>query len=337
VVLCDVPDVPDAALESLAGYLRRGNTLMVFPGPSIDASFYNQMLARKWGFLPAEFGQPSGDATQSDKFITLQPRSSAHPFKHPIVDLWNDDATGDPTSSHFFRILPLHPLPAAPTDQGDAGQPRVVLSYADDAGTPAVMERSWGAGRVVQFSSTASTKWNDLPAHAGLFVPLIRRTLGWAMQQQDRALNVTVGDTFTFHPPSTTLNQEATITRVGAAEGEKSTRPVEFVNHLPTLSYSDTNIAGAYDLELAGKTSKFAVQQRSSSSVIDSESSLIDLAPPDIDKLSQSADVVLPGQSLADKISGRRAGAEFWLPLLMIALVLATAETFLAHWFSLPK
>jgi hypothetical protein len=332
VILCDVPGLPANTLESLAGYLRRGNTLMVFPGPDIDTSFYNKILAQQWGFLPAKFGDPVGDPAQTDKFSTLQ---HTH-FIHPIVDLWNDSASGNPAAAHFFRILPLQPQPA-PSDQPDAGEAHVVMTYENEAGTPAVMERRWGTGRVIQFSSTASTSWNDLPAHAGLFVPLIRRTLGWAMQQQDRALNVTVGDTLFLHPPASTLDEQAVITPIGATENQRFTRPIEFIDRLPTLSFPDTEIAGAYNVDLAGKTLKFAVQQRASTSMIDSESSLNVLAPKDTQKLSQSADVVLPGQPILEKVANERAGGEFWLPLIVIAIALATLETLVAHWFGLPK
>jgi hypothetical protein len=333
IALCDVPDVPASMLESLASFLRRGNALLVFPGPDIDANFYNQTLARQWNFLPAEFGPAIGDAKQTEKFLSLQRKD----FTHPVVDLWNDPAAGELSNAHFFRVLPLHPLPAPSPDQADAGEPRVMLTYTDDAQTPAVMERAFGAGRVVQFSSTASTKWNDLPAHAGLYLPLLRRTLGWAMQQQDRKLNVTVGDPLVFHPAADTLNQQAVIRRVGAAEGEQTSRPVEFIDHLPTLSFADTNLAGAYDIDLAGKNIKFAVQPKSSTSATDSESSLVDLAPPDIDLLRKSADVVLPGQSLTETLAAQQSGAELWTPIILIALILATLETVLAHWFSVPK
>ena len=41
-----------------------------------------------------------------------------------------------------------------------------------------LVERDYGHGRVVLFASTADTEWNDLGARAGVWVPLVQRTLG---------------------------------------------------------------------------------------------------------------------------------------------------------------
>ena len=44
-----------------------------------------------------------------------------------------------------------------------------------------------------------------------------------------------------------------------------------------------------------------------------------------------------PNASLKDQVQRERSGAEFWLPIVMLALLVAGAETFLAQWFSRAK
>jgi hypothetical protein len=41
--------------------------------------------------------------------------------------------------------------------------------------------------------------------------------------------------------------------------------------------------------------------------------------------------------SLRKVVEEQRVGAEFWLPLAILVLLLAGAETFLAQWFSRSK
>ena len=80
-------------------------------------------------------------------------------------------------------------------------------------------------------------------------------------------------------------------------------------------------------------TIKFAAQADNA------ESNLAELPQAQKDLLAQSAHVVdwVPGVSLEQTISQQRTGTELWMPIALLALALATAETFLAHWFSRPK
>ena len=84
----------------------------------------------------------------------------------PISIRPNDPGSGTLSSARFFQAYILKPPSVAPrvtapsAPEGDsrsrskdasppeAGDPSVILNFAD--GTPAIMERTWGLGRVVQ-------------------------------------------------------------------------------------------------------------------------------------------------------------------------------------------
>ena len=57
VILANVPDFSDATLKATQDYLRRGGGLMVFPGPRVNANFYNEQLFKKTKLLPAELAE----------------------------------------------------------------------------------------------------------------------------------------------------------------------------------------------------------------------------------------------------------------------------------------
>jgi hypothetical protein len=101
------------------------------------------------------------------------------------------------------------------------------------------------------------------------------------------------------------------------------------------LQYDGTDLSGIYEVGL-GETRgalRFAAQSDAS------ESSLDELSSEQRKLLSASAQVVewAPNVSLKNQVQYSRSGAEFWLPIVILALLVAGAETFLGQWFSRPK
>jgi hypothetical protein len=202
-----------------------------------------------------------------------------------------------------------------------------VLKYAD--GTPAVMERPWGLGRVVLFSSTADTAWNDLPVRLA-FVPLLHRTLGAIVSRQDEGLNIRVGEKFarrvapefldkdvTFFPPRQTMVRDL--------------RRVEMANGWPTVQFEQTDLAGLYDAKIAEPAHQFgrAVRPRR---IEPRRTSPAQLNTP-------HANVRVGPRASGRRGWWRKAGQalEFWLPILIACLALAAVETFLGQWFRRSK
>jgi hypothetical protein len=333
VILANVSDFSDATLNDIQSYLRRGGGLMIFPGDRVNASFYNGQLFKRTKVLPAELGPARGQADQDEKFFTFQEKG----YENPIVSIWNDPASGKLSSARFFKVfdLRLEPATNAPagpaTGLSDAGPSQIVLRYQDSA--PAIVERSWGLGRVVLFSSTADTAWNDLPVRLA-WVPLLYRTLGFVVSRQDEGLNIRVGDKFTRRLSPEFLGKEATFFPPRQT-ATRDLRRVEMVNGWPTLQFDQTDQAGLYDAKIVepALSLKFAAQSDSA------ESSLDELSPAQLNTLKDVANVVTwtPSLSLKGLVERGRTGLEFWLPVLVVCLLLAGVETFLGQWFSRSK
>ena len=347
IVLADVGDLSARSMESIAAYLRRGGGLLVFPGPHTNAAFYNKELLGHYHFLPASLGDAHGDAAQGsdNKGFTIQVAR----YEHPLVTLWNDPASGTLGSARFYRAFTLQPAPAADHTKeapgkpkaDPAGDPQVVLRFADNS--PMLMERTWGAGRVLLFASTANTAWNDLPVRPA-FVPLLYRTLASVVNRKDERLNVPVGGRFSLPVEPEALGKEATVTPpLPPMSGSDKTKPeeahdqrrIEMVGDTATLQYEDTDIAGSYKVAMPGEGAagyRFAVQADTR------ESHLEDLTQAQIDQLSPVNLVRwTPSVNLKDSANRARRGAEFWLPFALLALACAVAEMVLADWFSKSK
>ncbi len=328
VVLANVTDVSNRTLENIDAYLQRGGGLVVFPGNNTRAAFYNERMFEKHRWLPAAFGALQGDETNDEVFRRLQGKD----FNHAIASVWRDPAAGSPAAARFYKSYELQPDTRGATDL--AGEPLVILNYAD--GSPAVMERSWGQGRVIQFSSTADTAWNDLAVHPGIFVPLIRRSIGSIVQQQDDALNVPAGQKFIYRASPELLGRDAVISPPGGEEAAKDIRRIELLDRSAALQFEETGIGGAYRVEIGTDPAtilKFAAQPDAS------ESRLEPITQAQKESLAGAANVVdfTPGVSLEAVIEQQRVGTELWYPLAIMLLALAMAETCLAHWFSRSK
>ena len=196
------------------------------------------------------------------------------------------------------------------------------------------MERPWGLGRVVLFSSTADTAWNDLPVRPS-FVPLIHRTLGSIVARQDESLNLKVGEKFSRRVGPEFLDKDAMFFKPRQRDAARDLRRIAMVNGWPAVQYDQTDFAGAFDVSVADPplSLKFATQPDSA------ESSLEELSPAQLTTLKDVARVIpwTPNISLKGYAEKERSGLEFWLPIVVLVLVLAGVETFLGQWFSRSK
>jgi hypothetical protein len=327
VVLANVAELPEVVLVGLERYLRAGGGLMVFPGGKINPTFYNAKMFAERSFLPAAFGEPRGNAEQQDQFFHLQGKG----YDHPIVSLWRDPAAGSLATAHFQRALALLPAKTA-SPRTEAGPPAVILAYAD--GQPAVMERMWGYGRVIQFSSTADSAWNDLCIRP-VFVPLVHRLIGALVTRQDDHLNVRVGSRLSAVMPADLLGRDVRIQSPGE-KGATNLRRIALAEGLPLLQFDETETAGVYEAFQGEDTlplRRFAAQSDPA------ESHLEELSAVDLKTFDGVAQLIRwsPEMSLRGRLERERTGAEFWLALILAALGVAVAETVLGNRWSVSR
>lgn len=334
VILANIVDLSPTATSALETWVRTGGGLMVFPGSRISAAFYNDRLYAQTGLLPAAFGEPRGeqiDETKAERpstYFVLQGKG----YTHRVTLPWADPKNGTLSTAQFYRAFPL--LPARPNAlAGESGPAAVVLSFAD--GSPAIMERAFGAGRVLQFSSTADTGWNDLPIRP-VFVPLMHRALGYLLARAEDRYNTRAGTPFSMACGAELAGRESRVIAPGQALDSAPPRRLDMQNQTPVLRHEDTSIAGAYRVQFPenGQADfRFAVQSDPS------ESALVELPASDLRQLDQVAPVIRwsPGVDLRGVIQQDRAGTELWLPALFAVLGIVLAETVLANRWSRSK
>lgn len=102
-------------------------------------------------------------------------------YASPVFEAFAASGTGDFASAHIFQHRMLRVA-------GDSG----ILAWYDD-GTPALVERSVGQGRVLIWSSSIDDYWTDLPMQP-VFLPLMRQIARHTGRFSDSKPWFTAGD-----------------------------------------------------------------------------------------------------------------------------------------------
>jgi len=315
VCLLDPLPLAPSAWESLAQYVRRGGGLALFLGHNADLASFDNPTARRLtgGKLDRQWRSPG------DVFLTLRDLS------HPLLAPFRDVATSVPWDRFpVYRHWGLEDVvPPA----------RIVATYSNRQ--PAIVETSWGRGRVLTMTTPVSDParargrqtWNELPTgdDAWPYVVLVHEMVRYLAGAGGTKLNYLAGETAALpnvrdkHPERyqlfTPLDQPQDVT---ADEGQ--------------LVVSFTELPGAYRLKgflQQPMVRGFAVN------LPDSASQLARLDPAALDDLlgagryqyARNQDDIVLG------VGEARLGREFYPFLLPLLALILGLEHLLANRF----
>jgi hypothetical protein len=171
VVLANVPGFPagrDASgrpvfpqVEALERYVREGGGLAIFLGDRIQPEFYNGPLyAAGAGLNPLKLGDPPRAAPDPARFARLTPDTMG---ASPMLRLFAAQGEAFCRLIRFYAFVPGTLPDVAPAGGGPAGPPRLLAAFDDLARSPAAVERPYGRGRVILWTTAADANWSDWP------------------------------------------------------------------------------------------------------------------------------------------------------------------------------
>jgi len=200
ILLLNVPAPPRAFSEKLRqAAMQRGAGILIALGDHVDPDAYNESLG---DLLPrplhliktaAEPGTP-GAEDHAARFGVLE-------WTHPLFRVFGPAEREGLESARTFRYALLKP----------EGQAHTLASYDD--GAPALIEKGFGAGRVLLYTSSASRTWTDWPIRVS-FLPVLQQAVSWladALEQRQPAVAM--------------VGEERTLTAAGGARVEKVLGP----------------------------------------------------------------------------------------------------------------
>ena len=172
VLLNDTRSPDEGASRALLAFVKAGGGLVIVAGEASESSSWQGPAA---DLLPGPWGGPIDRS--ADWGATL----SFLDYGHPIFELFNAPHSGDFSPARFFRYRPF-----------DSGVEQGVLARFDD-GTVALAEKNLGKGKILVWTSTFDTFWNDL-ALQPVFLPFVHQLILYAADYVETKEWNSVGD-----------------------------------------------------------------------------------------------------------------------------------------------
>jgi hypothetical protein len=170
VVVNDRPVPGGNSSSALRSFVERGGGLLVVMGERIR---WPSELA---DLLPGAFTQPL------DRAEGRGGRLGHLDYDHPVFEIFRGPRTGDFTGARFFRSRDIQ------LADGEAGR---VLARFDD-GSVALVEQQVGDGRVLVWTSTMDTFWNDL-VQQPVFLPFMHQLVRYVSGRSETVAAFTAG------------------------------------------------------------------------------------------------------------------------------------------------
>jgi len=317
VALCNVRRFTREEAAVLASYVRSGGGLLVTLGDQVQVDSYNLHLggeALSQRVLPARLDQavPVG-------VYAFAPQE----YRHPIVAPFAGHERSGLLTTPIWKYVraELRPSSAA----------RIALAYNN--GDPAIVEESFGRGRVILLTTAISpdsldrgtdppTPWTALTTWPS-FPPLVQEMLAFAVRRQFEARNVLVGEPLDGSLANAHSLAALTIRTPG---GEAQRVPLQHAGDSSTWSFPGTGVSGMYAADFASATNP---SQRFAVNLLPRES---DLDRFDSDLLPDAFD---PEFRLGKTDTGLPSTkpSQYFRYLLGLVLVLLLTETTLAWYF----
>jgi hypothetical protein len=336
IAITDAAGFSDRVAASLRNYDYSVGSLVLFLGESARPDEYLTLADPEMGrpLLPARITGFVGKSVEFDAPETPPAvRLSGYDYNHPVVRQFQDAKDGDLSAASFYKYAEVV------VDETDPDV-RVLLWF--DNGDPYLIERRFGRGVVLLFTSSADLRWSNLPLKP-VFLPLVHRLTYWLAKRGSTAHELTAGDEIRYPVPARLASAELQIQRAGGEA--KVVRPVlagipgeRGGTKLPTIVDDETAQAGIYRLLApagAGEEpgAHELIQTQFCVNGDPRESDLTPLSDKVLRSLFKATDVkyVKANEDVLGLIRTSRHGREIWRSLALVVCMLLMAESVLAH------
>ncbi len=331
VVLVNVANVSERRVRELEDFVTRGGGLAIFVGPRTQAAAINDQLYRDGaGLLPAKLGTVTGEVGSRTVAFELKPVVT----DRPPLSYFNDERVRAMlVGAPFYRYY-------AATVKADDPSVRVLAQFESPTAaltspSPAVIEKTFGAGRVILVTSSADREWNEL-AVLPTYVPFVKEIAYHLVRRSSAIENLTVGDS--YRREIDRFVRDVTVQRGGTQV--KVVKPLALQGRTGyEIRVDDLTKSGVYRLDYAEDNEPGRKPMPSNFVAVN-----VDPRESDLTRLtSEAVAQMFPSDALrlVDAVEAENAGEmqgndRAWWWVVWVVLGLLTAETILSQWFGRP-
>ncbi|MBS0209330.1 MAG: BatA domain-containing protein [Planctomycetes bacterium] len=246
IYLLDVPRLDEGAVRALEEFVRGGGGVTFFLGPHTLIDFYNRALYRDGnGLFPLPLAAEM--PLLADR---LEHAPDIDPTDHPIFREQLRRRNNDLATVLVERFI------MAPTGWQPATNASVIAKLRN--GSPLVVERSFGRGRVVAFTSTAAPLWNSWARNLSFVVTMLELQSYLSASSQAPTSQL-VGAPITLRVDAGKYQAQGRWVRPG--DGPASAVDLKPEGNDLVASLTDANDVGIYQLHLATQTGQPVVRR----------------------------------------------------------------------------
>ncbi|MEX0776884.1 MAG: BatA domain-containing protein [Phycisphaeraceae bacterium] len=228
IFVCNLYRISEDRLKALRAYVAAGGGLVFCLGDQVDAEVYNGLLYDEGrGLLPIKLTQIKGDDSQRE-WVNLGLEAA----NHPALEVFGGSNNPFFKTIKVFRWWGSEALEQESRRAGEQGSEEgirnpqseirnaasVLMRYTDIDASPAIVEKSYGAGRVMVITTPTDGAWNTWPNDPSYVVAMLETTRYIARKAGDQGTQA-VATPIHFELDSAKYAMEAKIT---GPDGETS-------------------------------------------------------------------------------------------------------------------
>lgn len=335
VILANVYRISDAGRRRLEEFVADGGGLVIFLGDQVDAENYNERLfASGAGLLPVELGESLAVPAGADG-LQIESWDSRHPIFRPFVGGLAELLR----SPRFFNVIAVRsaastqPATSSPTSGPTSRPAAQTLAALNDADHAALLvERPFGRGRVLLFTSSADLEWNQW-ARDPSFIAAMLQTVQYVARPVSRLAQTLVGSDLVLPIDPGAIQPRAALRLPSyPVDPPLALEARTGAGGVPAFVWPAARQAGVYQFDLRRAGGESAVQFAAANP--DPRES--DLRRATADELRRANAALAPdvvrdiGAGSAELSDARR---ELWWPISLLVVGLLMVEQTLARWF----
>ena len=312
-ILSNISRLTDVQLTNLERFVQRGGGVFFILGDNIDPEFYSKQIAKR--FFNLNMKTPLASTKNVGGFFSLEKVD----LDHPIFQVYRNI---EKEKLPLIKFSSIFELPESPNV-------KTIVRF--NLGKPALLERSFGAGKVLLLAAPVEESQGDLVVHP-FFVPLINRSVEYLASDLSRLdEDILVGSKVTRELPADLAGKGIELLD---PEMRKIALQPSFQTDKLILKIDDTHLPGIYNIRASTSPStrgdvvdRFAVNIDPK----DSDPEKIEMSEVEEKLEGLSFFYIKPGDDIEESILQSRYGKELWKTFLWIAFGLLALEMFLAR------
>jgi hypothetical protein len=333
LIIANLETLEEKRFTELENFVEKGGGAFLWLGDRVPFEHYNQELFKPGReFLPGEIkGSPIGDASKKEHIVfSLQDISPHRVWRYFHL---NRRLMEDLKKCFIYRFFPVKIDP-------EDSKVKVLACYNDHKRHPALVERRFGRGKVIVSTTTADSEWNNFHTdqYGHTFVIMVHEFIQYLVSRPLEENNVSVGlpliKRFDF------FVQDA---RISPPEGEPGRPEIKSLEKGAAyrIQYPNTMKAGIYSLDLTIPSQikeegmHIATKEYFSVNPDPEEGDVTYLSKEELLRYLKVVELRYEQdlEKLRKTKEDKKDDIEYWQRLLVILLIMAGIESFLAMWF----